>query len=167
MKKPINLFYLLLITPLLSCCIFNDNSWKKEFGTPELFVENLGISHCFYRFDTKYDNGQELSFADEDLRVATAIKESGPFTKVSKRKPKSERYFTYEAYWQPATSGPNFCYLLTYDDGLMIIHHKNSLGPHNYLYFEIDEEKAAALNDLAFSYQYVEDNSETLGNVYY
>ena len=48
----------------------------------------------------------------------------------------------------------------------MIIHHKKSLGPHNYLCFVIEPEKAVALNDLVFSYEYVEDNSETLTNVY-
>ena len=155
-KRAIIIPFLLLMPSLTSCWAFQDDgSWKEEYGNPALFLDNVSEPHYVYRYDA---GGHNQAYQDRDLVLANAIKAAAPFTEIPERKPTTERFFTYEAYWQAATSGPNYCYLLTYDDGLMIIHHKNSLGPHGYLYFSIDEAKATALNDLAFSFVYGEDS---------
>ena len=94
----------------------------------------------------------EAGAPDDDFAVKEAILASGPFEQINRKEPVSDRYFTYLAYWQPATSGPNFCNMSIWDDGLIRIHHKTSLGPDDYLYFSMDGDKASKLNDMVFSF---------------
>lgn len=152
MRMHSKLLSLLPMTFMLSSCIFfrDDGSWEKEFGTPELLLENA------YPKARVYLNGEDskagaVSFLDEDKAINQAIKDSGPFAAVTERQPGSCRYFTYEANWVPATSGPNYERLSIWEDGFVRIHHKTSLGPHVYRYFTMDEAKALALTDFAFS----------------
>ncbi len=140
-----------VMTSLCACTLFQDDgSWKAQYGTPELFLNQVQFtdgnhSEHVYLYE---DQGRS---ADTDYVIKDAILAFAPFTEIAEKKPGVERFFTYEAYWIPATSGPNFCHLSIYDDGLMVIHHKTSLGPHGYLYFSMDAGNATALVDLAFS----------------
>ncbi len=137
----------------LSGCIFtyDDGEWKGQFGDPELFINNiLGIEgdEEIFLYGKKEDGYRGI---DTDCVVAHSILESGPFTKSENKSARVERYFIYQAYWQPATTGPNYCNMAIYDDGFIEIHHKNSIGPHSYLYFTMDKTKANSVVDLAFS----------------
>lgn len=134
------------------CSIFASDDWKEEYGTPELFFENTYGDKYVYMYEN------EGQYKDEDLEILNAMKESGPFEETSKKEATSDRYFTYQGYWTPATSGPNYCYLSIWDDGFVRIHHKQSLGPHSYLYFTMDSDKAKSLTDMVFEkVSYAED----------
>lgn len=150
------LIYLPLIS--LSLCLtacpfsFGDNGeWKKKYGTPELLLENANDECYVYLYD------EENWFKDKENTIREAIKDVAPFASGDKQSPPQDvRYFTYQANWVPATSGPNYEHLSIWRNGFVRIDHKTSLGPHEYLYFSIDEEKAAPLVDLVFSMALVE-----------
>lgn len=144
------LFYLPLISLSLSltACPFSlleNDEWKDKFGTPELLLQNASINSHVYLYE------EDNCYLDEDYAIRNALIEASPYAKTQKSKTKEERYFTYEAKIVPATSGPNYEHLLVYESGLVIIHHKASLGAHKYLYFSLPKEKASYLNDLVFS----------------
>ena len=126
---------------------FGDNGeWKKTYGTPELLLKNAKDESYVYLYDN------QNQFMDENNVIREAIKEVGPFENSDNHSiPKDIRYFTYEASWVPATTGPNYEHLSIWQNGFVRIDHKSSLGPHEYLYFSIDEEKANQLVDLVFS----------------
>lgn len=145
MTKKLTAIVLVPIVFALTGCFGDDGSWKEKYGTPELFLENVQEIPSLYLYEN------ESRFSDTNFEVRDLIKESGPFEEIEKRSPTSQRYFTYEAFWQPATSGPNYCNMSIWDDGLIRIDHKSSLGPHGYLYFSMDEAKASRLNDFVFS----------------
>ena len=50
----------------------------------------------------------------------------------------------------PAASGPNYCNMSIWDDGLIRIDHKKSLRTQNYLYFSMDADKATNTNNFVF-----------------
>lgn len=149
MKKTISLLTLSFsLLTLTGCFLFTDDgSWKEEYGSPELFLQNVSEEHRESIF--KYASEGEMQ--DTDFQVKKAILASSPFKSVKKKEPVAERYFTYQAYWIPATSGPNYCQMSIWDDGFIRIDHKSSLGPHGYAYFQMDADKAVLLNDLVFS----------------
>ena len=146
------LFYLPLIS--LSLCLtacpfsFSDNGeWKKTYGTPELLLENARDESHVYLYD------DQNPFKDEGNIIRDAIKEVAPFESNDNHSiPKDTQYFTYQAKWVPATTGPNYEHLSIWENGFVRIHHKSSLGPHQYLYFSINQEQAAQLVDLVFSF---------------
>ena len=135
-----------LLFTLTACPFsFEDNDeWKEKYGTPELFLENIEGHAYVYMYE------KEGQYSDSDFVIRNLIKESGPFESIEKRNPTADRYFTYEGYWQPATSGPNYCNMSIWDDGLIRIDHKKSLGSHKYLYFSMDADKAANINNFVF-----------------
>lgn len=143
--KKVMFFIPLLITSigLTGCSLFNDDSWKKEYGTPELFLENIKEGLLYL-----YDNQNQTTDTDDEIKTTLSL--SGPYEETKTKKPTSEKYFTYQAYWQPATSGPNYCNMSVWDDGFIKIHHKNSLGPHQYTYFTMDAEKATIVVNMVF-----------------
>lgn len=141
-RSPISLVAMMLA--LASCTFLDDGSWREEWGTPELFLANVVGHRYVYGYE---DQGQ---FQDEDFAIRDLIQESGPFESTSRSSATVSRYFTYEGYWQPATSGPNYCHMSIWDDGLVQIHHKKSLGPHCYVYYQMDAGKAINLNDVVF-----------------
>ena len=149
-------FYLPLVSLslcLTSCFSFGDNGeWKKKFGTPELMLENAkDEAYVYFDDDKKW-------FIDTDDEIKEAIKAVAPFESSNPRSiPQDIRYFTYEAMWTPATSGPNYEHLSIWENGFVQIDHKTSLGPHEYLYFTIAEAKAAPLVDLVFSRPFAEN----------
>lgn len=143
MKNKVAVLLLMPLTFTLTGC-FDDGSWKAEYGTPELFLEHVEGTPNLYLYD------KEVKYSDIDFEVRDLIKESGPFESINKRKATKERYFTYEAYWKPATGGPNFCNMSIWADGLIRIDHKSSLGPHGYVYFSMDATKASHINDVVF-----------------
>ena len=126
---------------------FGDNGeWKKTFGTPELLLENAKDESSVYLYE------DQKHYQDIDNVIRERIKEVAPFENSdSESVPSDMRYFTYEAKWVPATSGPNYEHLSIWENGFVRIDHKTSLGPHEYLYFSIDREKAVHLVDLVFS----------------
>ena len=137
--------FLCLPMLLTSCILFpDDGEWKKEYGTPELFLENVRNPKCYlYEDQSQYFDGK--------LEIKDAIAACAPFSPSEKKTTTVDRYFTYQAYWTPATSGPNYCNMSIWEDGYMVIHHKTSLGPHSYAYFVMEPSRAVALNDLVFS----------------
>ena len=152
MKKAVALFVFLLLASSLSSCVHDDGKWKEEYGNPILFMDSvIKANHpyhygsCFYHYDLNTSKN-----LDEEFVVANAAKDAGPFSETKKKDNRSERFFTYQAYWTPATSGPNYCNLALYEDGFVEIVHKTSLGPYGYLYFETDAAKAKYVVDMAF-----------------
>ena len=139
------------ISMSLSGCPYrcsDDDSWKEKYGNPELFFESVFNSNYIPHL-YKYENENQTE--DADYEVANYILKSGPFEEGSKKKNTVERYFTYEAYWQPATSGPNYCNMSIWDDGYIVINHKRSLGRLQSVYFSMDPSKAVEVVDFAFS----------------
>ena len=146
MKKKLFFLPIILTTLSLTSC-FGDDEWKKEFGTPELFLSQVGDYSLVYLYGADNNNRGE----DIDYEIRNALLEAAPFTETNKKSSEAERYFTYQAFWQPATSGPNFCNMSVYDDGFIKIHHKKSLGPNQYVYFTMDEAKATSIVDMVFA----------------
>ena len=146
------LFLCPLALCLSSCFLFNDDEWRTKYGTPELLLENAGDKARVYLNANGTEDGA-YGISDEDKTVRDVVLSVGPFTSIEPRQPTSCRYFTYEALWTPATSGPNYERLSIWEDGLARIHHKYSLGPHVYLCFALDKEKALGLVDFVFSYR--------------
>ena len=146
MKKSV-LFLPVLALSLVLCSCDND-SWKKEYGTPELFIES--VLNSLYNPDVyMYENQNHCH--DDDFIIASHILELGPFEKSAYKK-HSDRYFTYQAYWQPATSGPNYCNMSIWDDGFIVIRHKMSLGRLQSVYFTMDSTNASELVDYVFDW---------------
>ena len=149
MQKALLLFPFVGIATLLASCLFSfgDNGeWKKNYGTPELLLENARSEAYVYLYE---DQNQ---FKDKGDVIKDALKEASPYTEAqAKSIPQDVAYFTYEAKWTPATSGPNYEHLSIWKDGYVRIHHKTSLGPHEYLYFSLPEAKAASLVEWVFS----------------
>ncbi|MBQ4254404.1 MAG: hypothetical protein II721_00185 [Bacilli bacterium] len=152
MKKIVAILTLPLLVSSLSSCFPDDGKWKAEFGDPVLFMDTVIVRNnpyhygsCFYHYAIS-----EAKNLDKEFIVANAIKDAGPFSEARKKDNRSERFFTYQGYWVPATSGPNYCNLALYEDGFIEIVHKDSLGPYGYLYFETDPVKAKYVVDLAF-----------------
>ena len=149
MKKVFLFIPLVFSSLLLTACPFSfgDNGeWKKEYGTPELLLENSRDEAYVYLFDN------QKQYKDENNTIREAIKEAAPFEESSNRSiPSDINYFTFEAMWMAATSGPNYEHLSIWKNGFVRIDHKTSLGPHEYLYFSIPEEKAITLVDFVFS----------------
>ena len=151
MKRKIKLFYIPLMC--LSICLtacpfsFGDNGeWKKKYGTPELLLENARDEAYVYLYEN------QNQYKDNGNIIRDAIKEVSPFIESGASNiNKDLRYFTYEAIWMAATSGPNYEHLSIYENGVVRIDHKTSLGPHEYLYFSLSEEKATALVDFVFT----------------
>lgn len=156
------LLFISIVPLLFSLTACDDGAWKEKWGTPELFLENVIEMANVYMYENEGD------YFDNNFEIRDLIKESGPFESIDKKEPKVERYFTYQGYWQPATSGPNYCNMSIWDDGLIKIHHKSSLGPHGYLYFSMDALKASNLNDIVFekilANQESNNSSELLNN---
>ena len=149
MKRMLRLLaipFIALSLTLTACPFyFGDNgSWKDEWGTPELFLSNAKGHKYMHMYE------ENDKYPDEDDAIRNLIIDSAPFQSVNKRNPTADRYFTYEGYWQAATSGPNYCNMSIWDDGLIRIDHKYSLGPHTYLYFIMDVSKATIINDTVF-----------------
>lgn len=142
-----------VIIPLISmslslcgCVFFSNGEWKKSYGTPELFLNQVSEHWCYIY---TYDNRSELA-PDSNLQVRDMMANSGPFEETALTSSKQERFFTYEIYISPATSGPNYCTMSLYDDGFIKIDYKSSLGPHQFAYFTMNEDKATSLIDLVF-----------------
>ena len=149
MKSKFLFIPLTLFSLSLTACPFRLNDggkWKERFGTPELLLENATDEAYIYL------NDDSAFVVDKDNVVKEAMKKAAPFeNNDSHSLPKDTRYFTYQAEWVPATTGPNYEYLSIWENGFVRIDHKSSLGPHEYLYFSISEEKAFSLVELVFS----------------
>ena len=139
----------LLCFSLGSCTLFEDDAWKEEYGSPELFLAQVTEVTKWNGTVYLLDSGHWTP--DEGFAIKEAILASGPFEAIGEKEPATDRYFTYVAYWQPATSGPNFCNMSIWEDGLIRIHHKKSLGPDGFLYFSMDGDKASEINDMVVS----------------
>ena len=146
MKTKLLLIPIFSLSVCLTACLFEGDEWKEKYGTPELLLENSRDESYIYLYK---DQNQ---FKDKDNIIREMIKEVAPFeSNNSHSLPKDTKYFTYEANWIPATSGPNYEHLSIWQNGFVRIDHKVSLGPHKYLYFSISEEKAIALVSYVFS----------------
>ena len=128
----------------MASCDFTDDAWREKYGTPELFLSQVGGE---YHQETLL-LGEETYDADFNYEIRDALLASGPFETRNNKDEGTGRCFTYRAYWQPATTGPNYCLMDVWDNGYLRITHKRSIGFKQYAYFSMNEEKAASLNDL-------------------
>lgn len=128
----------------LTGCIFDNDEWKKEYGTPELFLNAIQTDYHYESIWT----GDEDHTVDYDFEIRNALLESGPFEERNNKDDGAGRSFTYQAYWQPATTGPNYCLMDIWDNGYLRITHKRSIGYKQYAYYSMSEEKAKSINDL-------------------
>ena len=125
-------------------CIFDDNEWRKEYGTPELFLSQVVGD---YHSETLL-LGEESYGEDNNYEIRDALIEAGPYEARNNKDEGTGRCFTYQAYWQPATTGPNYCLMDVWDNGYLRITHKRSIGFKQYVYFTMDETKATSINTL-------------------
>ena len=128
----------------MASCDFTDDAWREKYGTPELFLSQVGGE---YHQETLL-LGEETYDADFNYEIRDALLASGPFETRNNKDEGTGRCFTYRAYWQPATTGPNYCLMDVWDNGYLRITHKRSIGFKQYAYFSMNEEKATSLNDL-------------------
>ena len=142
-------FPIVALSFFVSSCDFfliENDGWKTRFGTPELVLENAQNEAYVYLYE------DENQFIDKDNLIKEMIKGIAPFEEAdTKPIPDGIRYFTYQASWVPATSGPNINELSIWKNGFVRIHHKASLGSHKYLYFSCGEDKSSILVDYVFS----------------
>ena len=147
MKKLLLPLSILLLSTSLTGCT-DDDSWKEEYGTPELFLNTVinGNYHPrFYKYET------ESQTMDDNFEVANYILNVGPFEASKNKSKRVEKYFTYQGYWQAATSGPNYCNMSIWEDGFIVIRHKRSLGRLQAVYFTMDHNKAIDVVDFVFN----------------
>lgn len=144
MKNRLFFLPVALIVLSITCCDFTDDAWREKYGTPELFLSQVGGE---YHQETLL-LGEETYDADFNYEIRDALKEAGPFEARNNKDESTGRCFTYRAYWQPATTGPNYCLMDVWDNGYLRITHKRSIGFKQYAYFSMSEEKATAINTL-------------------
>ena len=133
-----------LISFAIPKCDFSDTEWLKDYGTPELFLSQIkGDYHL-----EELLLGEEQCGADYDYEIRDALLESGPFVERDNKDEGIGRCFTYRAYWQAATTGPNYCLMDVWDNGYLRITHKRSIGYEQHAYFSMSEEKATSVNNL-------------------
>lgn len=144
MRKRAFIPMLVLGSLCLTGC-FDDTKGSKEWASPDLFFSQAtypdGIRITSSMFEDNYH-----WIRDNDFYIRDCILEAGYFSSIFKRDAKTNRYFSYYFLRSNATSGPNYCQLLVYADGLVVIDYKSSLSPHYYFYYEIDSSKAYDLN---------------------
>ena len=144
MKSKLLFIPIAAIAISMASCDFTDDSWREKYGTPELFLSQA---------DGEYHQetlllGEETYDVDFNYEIRDALLASGPFETRNNKDEGTGRCFTYRAYWQPATTGPNYCLMDVWDNGYLRITHKRSIGFKQYAYFSMNEEKATSLNDL-------------------
>lgn len=151
MKKFFLFIPVLAVTMSITGCIFDfsdDDSWKKEYGSPDLFLQTV-LNGDYQTNVYLYENQNQSE--DLNKEIANFISKLGPFEESTKKIDTVERYFTYEGFWQPATSGPNYCNMCIWDDGYIVINHKRSLGRLQSVYFSMDSSKALEAVDFVFN----------------
>ena len=125
-------------------CIFDDDEWRKEYGTPELFLNSISTEyHSEYLIVDIENIGPDYNYEIKD-----ALLNSGPFETRNNKDEGTGRSFTYRAYWIPAMTGPNYCHMEIWDNGYIRITHKRSIGSKQYAYYSMSEENATYINDL-------------------
>ena len=136
---------LLSLIPLifLSSCTGNDE-WKKNWGTPELFLSMIEREDKTYIYLNGDDSNKINDVNFEIKNYLKTVDEYHPYTgKVDTK----QGYFTYEYYISPSTAGPNHCDMHVYANGVVVIDYKAALARHKYEYFAITSEKAQQINN--------------------
>ena len=144
MKRRLLFIPVAAIALSMTGCIFDDNEWRKEYGTPELFLNSVTEE----RRSESLIVGIENIGPDYDFEIKNALLESGPFEARNNKDDGTGRSFTYRAYWIPAMTGPNYCQMDIWDNGYITITHKRSIGSKQYAYYAMSEENATYVNDL-------------------
>ena len=130
-----------LLVSLSSCIFFANDDWKKEYGTPTLFLSH--VDRGFYYYTSAYSSPH---IYDEDFAIKNKILGAAPFNETKSFSSLPDRYFVLERR-MPSTAGPNIWSLSIYEEGQIVILHKSALGPNQYAYFTLNEVKARELND--------------------
>lgn len=144
MRKRLLFIPVAAITLSIVSCSFDDTEWRKTYGTPELFLSS--VSEEGYN-ESLVINDEEI-IPDYGFEIKSAILASGPFESRNNEGSGAGRSFTYRAYYQTDSTGACYCVMDIWDNGYLKITHKNSVGPKQYAYFSISEEKGTYLNDL-------------------
>lgn len=144
MKKRLLFIPVAAVALSLSACKLDDTEWRKDYGTPELFLNSLSGEH---HSETLIVNDESIGI-DYNYEIKNAILASGPFEERNNKDDGTGRYFTYRAYYRTDATGENYCSMDIWDNGYLKITHKTSVGPKHYAYFSMDEEKATYVNDL-------------------
>ena len=147
------------ILPLSGCALFANDDWKKEFGTPELFLESAK-QHPEYSDYLYLGDDKEIIGNDTNMEINDALSACAPFETTKNKKSSVNTYFTFENFLSNAMSGPNYCLMQVYTDGFIKIDHKSSLGPHQYAYFTMDATKAEEIYDQVAIKIYYENKVE-------
>lgn len=143
MKKTLLLSSLPILSLSLTSCIFSfqeDNSWKEQYGTPTIFLESVKEQVPGNASVAMFDTYSQ--YHDDNFEIADAILGCAPFETTGEYRITDDKFFTYQAYWQPSTMGPNYCNLVISEKGIAIIQHKTALGRLQSFYFSFDREKA-------------------------
>ena len=144
MKNKLLFIPIAAIALSMTGCIFDDEEWRKEYGTPELFLNSVTEEN---RSESLIVDIENIGL-DYDFEIKNALLESAPFETRNNKDEGTGRSFTYRAYWIPAMTGPNYCHMEIWDNGYIRITHKRSIGPKQYAYYSMSEENATYINDL-------------------
>ena len=111
MKRRLFLSPLCGFSFLSTACFSDDGSWREKFGTPSLLLENAMDICNVYPYDD-----MQIQYRDEDCLIKNKLKEVEVFNEDFPNKKLGDvRYFTFEAEWVPATSGPNYEHLIVHE----------------------------------------------------
>ena len=144
MKKRLLFIPIAVTTLSVTSCRFDDDEWRKDYGTPELFLNSV----------TEERHQESLIVNDENIgpdygfEIKNAILDSSPFENRNTEDDGTGRSFTYQAYYQTDAAGASYCVMDIWDNGYLKITHKKTIGPKHYAYYSISEERATYLNDL-------------------
>ena len=144
MKNKLLFIPIAAIALSMTGCIFDDEESRKEYGTPELFLNSVTEEN---RSESLIVDIENIGL-DYDFEIKNALLESAPFETRNNKDEGTGRSFTYRAYWIPAMTGPNYCHMEIWDNGYIRITHKRSIGPKQYAYYSMSEENATYINDL-------------------
>ena len=140
----------LVITILLPFALIGctDGSWK-DYNTPDRFLKKAATSAHRFTISLGEDEPKHSSHKDYNLEIRDALASSGGFKKTG-RTSSLCRYFNYTCRYSDAFVGlapALYCTMSVYDDGFINIHF-DTLKEDKDAYFEMDAERAYAINDL-------------------
>ena len=145
MKKILFIVIVALMLSIFVSCKEN-NTWKEHYGTPEKFAEQLITEDCCYIYP--YDDS-EKKIKDTGLEIKALLEEIKYSEKLTSKDSKG-KFFTYERFISHATSGPNYCTMKIYENGIIVIDYKASLARHKFVYFKMNAEDAKVIIEKVF-----------------
>ncbi len=147
MKRRLFLVITLLLPFVLLGC--TDGSWK-DYKTPERFLKKAVSSSHRFSISTGDLKPREAYHKDYNFEVKDALSNAGGFRKTDLSSSRADRHFNYVCRYSDGLVGLSpalYCTMSVYDDGFINIHFE-TLKEDKDAYFEMDAERAYAINDL-------------------